>query len=137
DFDGTRNAIFAIERASRTKQFSEELQVIGEGDRFNWIGGLYYFRERGDDPSGSLVGGMDQGDIELPSIYDYPGSQVVTDVSGRNESMAAFFQGTYQFGESGFSLTVGARITKDKRRATIRNRAANAAGVYSCRFTRD
>jgi iron complex outermembrane receptor protein len=48
DFDATE--AFFIERDFRGagEQLTQELQLIGEGDRFSWVAGVFFFDERSD-----------------------------------------------------------------------------------------
>ncbi|ATE66507.1 TonB-dependent receptor [Rhizorhabdus dicambivorans] len=135
DMDGTSNSLHPQERIDRARQFSEELQLLGDTGSLNWITGLYYFREKGRNQGISAVGAVDPGLIEPNNVAAFPGTAFSnTDTAARNSSYAAFAQGTYRFGGSmeGLSLTAGIRYNRDKRQATIRNRTATA-----CRFTRD
>nr|WP_232307187.1 TonB-dependent receptor [Sphingomonas sp. Y57] len=132
DLDGTESSLFPQERRDWSHQFSEEFQVLGKTDRFDWIVGLYYFREKGRLQAESYAGAVDPGAIEPLHVVDYPGpAYSVTDPEGFNRSYAAFAQGTYEVA-TGLKLTAGIRYSKDKRQATIRNRLRTA-----CRFTID
>jgi len=92
--------------------FSQELQFIGSAlsNRIRYVGGLYYFNERG-----SSVGGLDLSALDtfLPgigSIEDYrPKFQ--------SKSRAAYGQVTWAPDalEQRLEVTVGARYTKDTR----------------------
>ncbi|WP_336967485.1 TonB-dependent receptor [Sphingobium aromaticiconvertens] len=132
DLDGTESSLFPQERSDRSNQFSNEFQVIGSFNRFDWIAGLYYFREHGRLQAESYAGAVDPGAIEPEHVVDYPGpSYSVTDVEGRNISYAAFAQGSYEILD-GLKFTAGLRYSKDKRKAVIRNRLRSG-----CRFTID
>ncbi len=49
----------------RLNQASEELQVLGKTDRWNWVGGLYYFHDRASE--------NEQSDVELRAGTDLGG----------------------------------------------------------------
>ncbi|MGE4429918.1 MAG: TonB-dependent receptor [Sphingobium sp.] len=132
DLDGTESSLFPQERSDWSNQFSEEFQILGSGRRFDWIVGLYYFRERGRLQAESYTGANDPGDIEPVHVSEYPGpSYSITDSEGSNRSYAAFAQGSYEVLD-GLKFTAGIRYSKDKREATIRNRLRSG-----CRFTID
>ncbi len=134
DLDGTESSIFPQERIDDSWQFSNEFQVIGSFDRFDWIAGLYYFKERGRLQAYSSAVAVDPGNIEPEFVPDYPDAGLsLTDIEGRNISYAAFAQGSYEVADN-LKLTAGIRMTKDKRRSIIRNRLPR---IGTCRFTID
>lgn len=89
-------------------QFTQEIRLAGDAERFNWLVGLYYLEgESGYDPFyvegigvGIATGGAD--------IINIDGSLQDT------TSMAAFGQLTYAITDS-TNVTGGVRYTKDKR----------------------
>ena len=83
--------------ATRGHAFSQELQLAGASDNFNWIVGAYYF---------DIFG---QANL-LTAATTPPTSLLRSEQEGR--SLAGFAQGTYDFG-TGTSLTLGARYTKE------------------------
>jgi iron complex outermembrane receptor protein len=94
------------------KQFSQEVQLLGESDKFNWILGGYYFKEKGNNINRLLF---------VISEFQSGGAF-------RNESLAFFGQGTYKITPD-LKLTAGLRYTKDKKsfhpdQFIIQNRAA-------------
>lgn len=132
DLDGTESSLFPQERSDWSNQFSEEFQILGSSNRFDWIVGLYYFREKGRLQAESYTGAVDPGDVEPRHVSEHPGpSYSITDSQGFNRSYAAFAQGTYAIAH-GLKFTAGIRYSKDKREATIRNRLRSG-----CRFTID
>ena len=87
--------------AGRT-QISQELQVLGDAmdDRLHYIGGLYYFREKGH-----------QGRTDyLLGVYDL----LPQLVNMKTTSYAAYGQLTYDFTPS-FSAIAGLRYTHEKK----------------------
>ncbi len=123
-------------------QFSQEFQLIGSGERLNYVAGFYYFEESGDqaekqyldrslvDESGifaiDLTNGMPCGGaaVGAPDCTDlgltfptFLGEYVVeTDV----ESWALFGQTTWtpDILDDRLDLTLGLRYTEDDRDAT-------------------
>jgi iron complex outermembrane receptor protein len=80
--------------------FTEELQVQGSafGDSLKYVAGGYMDKMSWEDPAGieeytTLLG-------TISGIFDFD-----------NHSEAIFAQGTYDFGQTGFSLTTGLRYT--------------------------
>jgi iron complex outermembrane recepter protein len=80
------------------QQFSQEVQLLGETDRFNWILGGYYFNEKGNNTNGLL--------FEI--------SQFQSGGAFQNQSLAFFGQGTLKITPD-LKLTAGLRYTKDKK----------------------
>ncbi|GLS99059.1 TonB-dependent receptor [Sphingobium jiangsuense] len=144
DLDGTADLLFPVERIVSQHQISEELQLQGTFDSFDFILGGFYFREKSSDQAlttGALsgTGQTDPGLIEPNSILAFAPRYSNTWVKPTNTSYAAFFQGTYKFTDQ-LSLTAGIRQNWDKREVTTLNRAfipaVSTAGL-SCRFTLD
>ncbi len=101
---------FDSQQFSRAQQFTEELQLIGKGERLNWIAGLYYFDLHGRDGS-------------IAKQFTLTNQRSVSGATGglENKSYAAFAQGTYALTDT-VNLTLGARYTKDKRELTTQAR---------------
>lgn len=144
DLDGTQNLLFPVERIVEQHQASNEIQLQGTFDRFNFILGGYYFREKGSDQAltaGALagVGAADPGLIEPSDMTAYHPRYSNTWVGFTNTSYALFLQGDFKVTDA-FTLTAGVRQNWDKRHADIYNRAyisAVSTTDLSCRFTLD
>jgi len=114
DVDGTPYAVLQTEQASDTEQWSGELQIQYNGDRFSFIGGVFAFRETGEDGG---IGTFFSG-IAPPKNFAQ---------SAENTSHSIFGEGTYNVTEA-FSVTLGLRQTWDERQFTTRVRnGANCA----------
>lgn len=103
----SQSPIFTIADSVRQKQFSQELQLIGEGldGQIKYISGLYYFKESGDG-------------VQVQTLT---GSVSPRAVNFKNIAYSAFAQATYTpslFGER-LHITVGGRLSKDKRSASV------------------
>lgn len=124
DIDGTVAVTQNNEGRTSGKQFTEELQLQGTSDNFDWIVGGFYFRERADDVSTSVQ--------RASPTFGNP-SGVINVV---NRSMSAFVSGTYRFGIEGLSLSAGGRITRDNRRGDgLQARIDLATGaIVQCNF---
>lgn len=101
DLDGTPIALIDTYLLTENNQFSNELQLQGTTDRFNFVVGGYYFRESGYDF---------QPSVQFVALFSS------SRLDGVNRSVGIFAQGTYKLTEQ-LSLTAGARYTWDKRTA--------------------
>jgi len=110
DFDATtksfpsNNPEFNYVQGESVTQFSQEIQLLGEYDRFNFIGGLYYLNQKLD-----------------PAFFDFgftpeefPFGLLAGGRAG-TDAYAAFGQGTYQLTDR-LGLTVGLRYSYEERR---------------------
>ena len=114
DGDGSPATIAEFTDRIDQKQFSQEFQLLGKSfdGALEWILGAYYFRESGVNVNG------------LTFVI----SQFRSGGAFRNESLAAFGQGTLKLGSS-VKLTAGLRYTRDNKsfhpdQIIIANRAA-------------
>ncbi len=156
DYDDDNSTNFAqsfggagtLEVYTKTEQdqLSQEFQVIGSADRLEYVGGLYYFNENGDQKERQY---LDRASVDELGIYafdfvtmlpcsdgtrpgpictdfvnatlpNYLGEYAVkTDV----ESWAGYGQATYTPNvlEDKLDLTLGLRYTDDEREATRTN----------------
>ncbi|MET0379148.1 MAG: TonB-dependent receptor, partial [Spongiibacteraceae bacterium] len=97
--------VFASEQFSEGQQFTEELQLIGSLNRFDWIAGAYFSRLKGRD--GSLSSQF--------TVNGRPNAWQQGPLGGFvNESTALFAQGTYALTDA-LNLTLGVRQTLDHR----------------------
>lgn len=107
--------VYALRRAAQHQQ-SHELQLVGSSGAFDWIGGLFYFDERGrfDNPVMSAAFGTSSfpiGGVRQITDFDYLVGQ-----QGRvnNSSSAAFAHLTWHATER-LELGGGARHSSDRR----------------------
>lgn len=101
------------------KQFSEELQLIGQSsdNSLSYILGLYYFDEKADSFDTSRLLLMDWAD---------------RNVDIHNRAYAAFGQATWRLPfEDRLSATVGLRYSSDDRKAVMDQWKRSSAGVIS------
>jgi iron complex outermembrane recepter protein len=102
--------LFAVGPSSptRTKQYSEELQLSGTafGGRTKWVVGGYYYLLDGSDLSGTTV---------YTAIN--PNSPLFSGGLARNESFSAYLQQTSEIFPR-LSLTTGIRYSVDRREGT-------------------
>ena len=79
-------------------QFTQELQLLGTHERLDWIVGVYYFGEDGDNVN----------------ILDFTVSNFRSGGEFDNEAWAAFAQATYDLTDR-LHLTVGGRYTDEEK----------------------
>jgi iron complex outermembrane receptor protein len=114
DGDGTRYTINEAYQPTKDDFFSQELQLLGKHDRFNWVAGLYYSYEDGNLLERSRTAPAVRINAGLPTLV----TQTDTDVTGK--SLGIFAQGNFEVTDS-LTLTGGARWTKEVKRATLHN----------------
>ena len=102
-----------------TEQFTQELQFLGSfGERFDYLVGLYYFKEEGDHFQHIDI------DIPLPFIPEFGFGPIAIDkdrdIDAESESKAVFAQVTWTPAilDDRLELTFGGRYTEDNRKAT-------------------
>lgn len=111
-------------------QFSQELQLVGGSDRFEWVAGLYYLNE---DVSKTLqdsftldifgIFGPPLSPIDPPTTFDALGAgdflpPRIVDAQARSRAVYGQFSWTPDILDSRLELTLGARYTEDKKIAT-------------------
>jgi iron complex outermembrane receptor protein len=98
---------------------SYEVQLLGNSfDKLNWVTGLYWYYEDGPQHSpGDVSRGLSTATI--------PFTQQATI---HNNSYSAFAQGTYKLADR-WSLTAGARWTKDDKSMTIGTHTVTACAL--------
>lgn len=110
DADGTPFNILYAERLTPSNRYlSEELQMVGDTGRLQWVVGGYVGSEKGREFSPS---------ISLPLLSATNPS--VTDGRVRNNSYAVFAQATVELATD-LRLTGGARYSWDNRRLDVAN----------------
>lgn len=117
DVDGTVLPLVHVDTFQDFKQFSNELQLGGTGidGKLNYVVGLYYFRERGDDQtdSQSAFGGRSHN-LNLGV--------------GTNRSLSAFAHFKYVIGES-TTIQAGGRYTEDEKDLVVSSRQGPATSL--------
>ncbi|NJO32258.1 MAG: TonB-dependent receptor [Rhodospirillales bacterium] len=112
DAEGTPYSfVYTIPGSGRDgQQFSQELQLFGTAldGRFDWITGVYYFNEEGNELT------------PYNSFPEFSGVTFVTLGSGENTSMAVFAQGTYNLTPD-WRVTAGVRWARDERSVISQN----------------
>lgn len=101
DGDHSPHRISQFEDTLDQDQFTQELQLLGTYDRLDWILGLYYFSEDGNNVN----------------TLDFTVSNFRSGGSFDNTSWAAFAQATYDMTDR-LHLTLGARYTDEDKAFT-------------------
>ena len=99
DGDHSPHRISQFQDTLEQTQFTQELQLLGTYERMNWIAGIYYFAEDGDNEN----------------TLDFTISNFRSGGEFDNKSMAAFAQLTYDFTDQ-LHLTVGGRYTDESKK---------------------
>lgn len=101
-------------------QFSQELQASGAaGDRFDWVVGAYYFKEKSND--------TDRFDL-LPALFG-PTRGFSRRIPVENESLAGYGQINWKLTEK-LRLTTGLRWTDDEKKVSTSQFNFIAAAEY-------
>ncbi len=113
DFDNTPLRIFDVPAIYDDEQTSHELQLNNYGDNYKFVSGLYYY-------DGKSCGQFEAILEVLGNAIGVPG--LTREVSGCNKSTstAVYAQMSYDLTDK-WSVTAGARYTKDKKEAYVNN----------------
>ncbi len=98
DGDHSPNRISQFADTLDQEQTTQEFQVLGSQDRFNWVAGLYFFEEEGTNVN----------------TLDFTVSNFRSGGRFENEAWAVFAQGTYDFSDR-LHLTLGGRYTEEEK----------------------
>ena len=113
DFDNTSKRIFDVPAIYEDEQTTHEIQLNHQGDNYKLVSGLYYY-------DGESCGQFEAILEEFGKSLNLPG--LTREVSGcsNSTSKAAYIQGSYDF-DNKWSMTLGARYTKDSKEAIVNN----------------
>ena len=115
EFDGAPQRIVYYRETGASDQFSQELQLSGStGDRVDWIAGLYYFTEDGDN---------DQDNDQFGALGNR-----LTEVETR--SYAVFGQATMQWSDD-LTVTAGMRYTDESKNYNLVFSSLDATGAQA------
>lgn len=102
DFDSTAPQKFDAPVVYTNEQLSQELQLVYEGDRMTFVGGLYYLD----------ANAFDAFDVVFTSVTSFTLGDVDT------KTWAAFGEVTFDLSDA-WSLTLGGRYTEDERTSRV------------------
>ncbi|MFY8274457.1 TonB-dependent receptor [Pseudoalteromonas sp. SSDWG2] len=113
DFDNTSLRIFDVPAIYDDEQTTHELQLNHTGDNYSLVSGLYYY-------DGESCGQFEAILEVLGQALGAPG--LTREVSGcsNSTSKAAYIQGSVDLSEQ-WSMTLGARYTRDSKEAIVNN----------------
>lgn len=104
DLDGTPLDVAFTQRFTKYDQWSQDLQLLGETERFNYVGGLYYFGDDGTTDNPQRYFGLDpQNGVNFDSRY-----------STETEAWSAYGQIDFRPIDP-LTLTAGVRHTREKK----------------------
>ena len=127
DQDGSYGDSYSLGSNEAIETYSQELRLSGEGDRFQWIAGVFLFHN-----STERVDVLDSG-----PTYPVPAAQNQIGIYTNNidtTSYAVFGQATYEIID-GLKLTVGARYSKDEKTSSQRTDPLGPVPLYTVRLT--
>ncbi len=117
DFDNTALPTLDVPARYEDRQFTQELQLLYEGDRVQGVVGLFYLNGRAAGAFDTVVGLLN--------------TTTLTSGEVKTESYAAFGDISFDLTDQ-FSISVGGRYTKDKKEGTVFRQ--NFTGIRSPRF---
>jgi iron complex outermembrane receptor protein len=131
DLDSTPVNLGSFNTQFLQHQLSEELQLSGTVDKFDLIGGLYYFKEGGFEQSHSDTFQVISDIFKVLDSPLFPDQPVNADLAAFSaRSRAAFFQTNYHITDT-VRFTAGYRYTKDDR-AINRHGHNDILGTNTC-----
>ncbi len=127
----------------RQHQFSQEFQIVGDSERLQYVAGLFYYHEAGDDdawsPNTMQWNATGTAATPLPSLEAGARSAFPDRAStARADSYAVFGQATWTppVLNDMLRLTAGGRFTHDKKSGDL-YKVNGAATNYSFTFSKD
>lgn len=114
DFDNTASRIFDVPAVYDDKQTTHEIQLNNFGENYTFVSGIYYYDGESCGQFDAILDVFGQDVIGVPGL--------TREISGCNNSTskAAYAQLSYHLNEK-WSLTAGARYTKDEKTALVNN----------------
>ncbi|UZK65008.1 TonB-dependent receptor [Sphingomonas sp. M1-B02] len=117
DFDNTRLPTLDVPAEYDDRQFTQELQLLYEGDRIQGVVGLYYLNGRASGAFDTVVGLLNTTTLTSGTVF--------------TKSYAAFGDVSFDLTEQ-FKVSAGLRYTKDDKTGTVFRR--NYTGIRSPYF---
>lgn len=97
--------IYHLRSLDEKEYFSNEFQILGQGDKLGWIAGAFYSKDNPTDAMGTSA--------QAFNLMAFGASDVHTTALTENENYALFAQIDYQLTEQ-LTLNLGARYSWDK-----------------------
>ncbi|MEZ5504421.1 MAG: TonB-dependent receptor [Halioglobus sp.] len=95
-------------------QYSQELRVSDSNDKLGYVAGLYYYYQKLDTASDTIVGADAAPLVGVPSSFFPGGSSALNVADQKHYSYAAFGQADYHLTEQ-WVLTAGLRWTSENK----------------------
>ena len=112
--DGVPFGLLSSAQQRDQSQWSDELQLFGSTDQLDWIGGLFWFKEKGDDDNPVYIMSAYPPGADRYSVFGVPEYFAGSNGSIENTSKAAFAHVTWHTTDD-LDLSAGVRYTKDER----------------------
>jgi len=111
--------------ATGFEQFSQEFQLIGSTEQLEYVAGLYYYEDEGNSDAATSV-----------TLGSLAGTDATTT---ENTSLALFGEATYtpDAMDQRWRITLGARGSKDNRKATRTNLNIVGAPIIDGKYDKD
>ena len=110
DADATDVPFFYATNFKRpSESFGQEVSLIGDGDKFEWILGAYYFTEKAGNSLPLGLGAAAAGGFGV-----LPDTQLTQSVDTDTDSIAIFADGTYSVTDA-FRINLGLRFNHEKK----------------------
>jgi len=117
DFDNTPGPVLDVPAFYDDRQFTQELQLLFDGDRFQGVAGLYYLDARASGAFDTVLGALN--------------TTTLTSGTVKTKSYAAFADVSFDVTEQ-LKISGGLRYTKDDKTGTVFRR--NYTGIRSPLF---
>lgn len=114
DADNTPFDILTTDVTSNSDQFSQEFQVIYNGDNLSGVTGLYYFNEKSDDHLSVLLAFPPAPPVIARILSGGPGTRDLQNIHLKTESVALFSEWSYDI-QDDWSVSGGLRYTRDNK----------------------
>lgn len=114
DFDNTSSPVLDVPAFYKDKQFTQELQLLYEGDRVQGVAGLYYLDAKASGAFDTVVGLLNLS--------------ILTSGTVKTKSYAAFGDVSFDVTDQ-FKISAGLRYTKDEKTGTVYRQ--NYTGIRS------
>ena len=124
DFDSLPAADLDVPSTYQNDQFSEELQLLYEGDRLSGVAGVYYLDAYALTAFDVILGTT--GDV-----LGVPGLNAFTRTDSDTSTWSVFGDFTYDLTDT-VSVSLGGRYTSDERTSTVlrQNKAGGASDIF-------
>ncbi|WP_447727555.1 TonB-dependent receptor [Sphingomonas koreensis] len=117
DFDNTILPTLDIPAEYSDRQFTQELQLLYEGDRIQGVFGVYYLNGRASGAFDTVLGALNTTTLTAGEVF--------------TKSYAAFGDFSFDLTDQ-FKISAGLRYTRDEKTGTVFRR--NYTGIRSPRF---